>query len=715
MIGQKTINFLLFLVLILLGSAESFFIYNETLRFSEAWFLLLLVFLGFIGLVIRRQDPIVAVLCLLLASLSVLLSGVTPEELLLLEGWLATFGSLFWSSLSLLFPFVFVHFSLAFPITSQWIERRPHRLIALYLPYAVLLVFRDLITETADQVILFIFLLAFVLGLGIFMRQYFFALTTAEKNRLRVIFIGCLAGSVPYVLSLIGEPYLPLILEQLAYFLLPLFPASLVLAVLQENFFEIGRGLQRFLVYSLVGAGGVTGFFLSYIALSFFSVEEVEFGPQALLISLTLSLILIYPLRGWAQVYVSAHFYAPAAGDWKAGDVVPEFHPIRPNPYIVGNPVRSPEMFFGRQEEFQFIRRTLENQQQGCVFVLCGERRTGKTSILYQILNRRLGPTFIPAFVDMQGLVVQKDEELLQELVSRIANAVAEEQNSSELTSIQPVTSYLGFTGFMDVIARQTSGRRLVLLIDEYELIADKVQAGKLSAEVYHYLNSLLERYPRLSFVFTGSRELEPNSGWSHLLGKSFYRKITFLGRKDAEELICRPLQSKVFFRGGVVGDILRLTQGHPFYTQLFCQSMVDVANESQNNIVDQKMLREVVQRVLENPPPQLFYQWAAFSHAEKLLLSALATVLKTAERYVSSERLDRVIRSVPEEHRQQLDITQTRMHLEGMRQCSLLDRDQTRYRFSMDLLRLWIQVEHNVWNVLKEIADSEKQSMPQP
>jgi hypothetical protein len=432
-------------------------------------------------------------------------------------------------------------------------------------------VFRDLITESADQLILFIFLLAFVLGLGVFVRQYFFSLTTAEKNRLRVIFIGCLAGSVPYVLSLIGEPYLLLMLEQLAYFLLPLFPASLVFAVLQENFFEIGRGLQRVLVYSLVGAGGVTGFFLFYIALSFFSVERVEFGPQALLISLGLSLILIYPLRGWAKVYVSAHFYGPEGSEWKAGATVPDFQPIRPNPYIVGNPVRSPEMFFGRTEEFQVIRRTLENQQQGCMFVLCGERRTGKTSILYQISNRRLGPEFIPVFVDMQGLVVQKDEELLRELASRVADAVAEEQDSSELTSLQPVTSYLDFTGFMDVVARQTSGRRLVLLIDEYSLIADKVQAGKLSAEVYPYLNSLLERYPRLSFVFTGSSELEPHSGWSPLLGKSYYRKITFLGRKDAEELICKPLQGKVFFRAGVVGDILRLTQGHPFYTQLFC------------------------------------------------------------------------------------------------------------------------------------------------
>jgi hypothetical protein len=46
-------------------------------------------------------------------------------------------------------------------------------------------------------------------------------------------------------------------------------------------------------------------------------------------------------------------------------------------------------------------------------------------------------------------------------------------------------------------------------------------------------------------------------------------------------------------------------------------------------------------------------------------------------------------------------------MTLEALRQRLLLDRDQTRYRFRMDLLRLWIQVEHNVWNVLNEIQSS--------
>lgn len=139
MTAQKAVNFILLLVLILLAGVELFCVYNETLNFSEAGFLLLLVFLGFISLLIRPGDPTVAVLCLLLASLSVLASFVIPEELLVLGGWLGTLCALFWSALLRLFPFVFVHFSLIFPVTSEWVAQRPRRLALLYIPYGMLL------------------------------------------------------------------------------------------------------------------------------------------------------------------------------------------------------------------------------------------------------------------------------------------------------------------------------------------------------------------------------------------------------------------------------------------------------------------------------------------------------------------------------------------------------------------------------------------------
>jgi hypothetical protein len=73
-----------------------------------------------------------------------------------------------------------------------------------------------------------------------------------------------------------------------------------------------------------------------------------------------------------------------------AAGAAPEFVPIHPNPYIVGNPVRGRAMFFGREAEFELVQRRFQNAEHGALLVFCGERRSGKTSILFQILERRL-------------------------------------------------------------------------------------------------------------------------------------------------------------------------------------------------------------------------------------------------------------------------------------------------------------------------------------
>ena len=55
------------------------------------------------------------------------------------------------------------------------------------------------------------------------------------------------------------------------------------------------------------------------------------------------------------------------------------FEPIRPNPFIVGNPIRGRTMFFGREAEFELVRRRCQGEEQGGLLIFCGERRSGKT------------------------------------------------------------------------------------------------------------------------------------------------------------------------------------------------------------------------------------------------------------------------------------------------------------------------------------------------
>ncbi len=705
MLARRAITLTLLLIFALEAFVEIVLLKTENLKISDTWLLLVLVIIGSASLFLGKGQRATPILCLLLGSMAALVSGVAPEwiQVGLSTGALLRFV---WRALRWLVGFAFVHFALIFPTEESFLHRHPVRVLFVYVPYILLLILESLL-GAARGLGLLSMLVCLLVGLAILVRKYKFSMTPAEKNRLRVVLIGCLAGALPAALatlSLVLTEERAGRVQDLGLFMFPLFPLGLVGAVLVENFSEIGKWLQRFLTFSLAAAGAITAFFLSYWMISPL-LDDAAWGPvDSLVLASTLALVSTYPLLRWSGAYISAHFDAGDEPESVAEISGQPFRPIEPNPYIVGNPVRSPEMFFGREEDFQFIRTRLRGEQHGCVIVLCGERRTGKTSILYQILNGRLGPGFLPVFVDMQGMIVQKDSEFLDELASKIRAAIMTLPAGNASTLPAQIGSYLEFNSFMDAAATLAGNLRLVLLIDEYELIETKVQDAKLGAEIFCYFNSLLLRYPRLSFVFTGSKDLQASGAWTALLERSIYRKISFLSRRDAPKLVCAPLQNKAFFGPGRVNDLLRLTHGHPFYTQAVCQILVEVLNETQSNVVDRKAIDETVRRVLENPPPQLFYQWKTFGDLEKLVLAALATLLKKPQGYLSSDRVEKLVHSLPGDLPRHLDASVVRMHFENLRERSILDRDQTRYRFTMDLMRLWIQSEHNVWKVLSEV-----------
>ena len=271
--------------------------------------------------------------------------------------------------------------------------------------------------------------------------------------------------------------------------------------------------------------------------------------------------------------------------------------PIEPNPYIVGNPIRTESMFFGREDDFRYVRTKLEGVSQGVVIVFCGERRVGKSSILYQVLNGRLGDRFVPVFVDMQEMVISSDSEFFARISRLIAEALARKPAAlPSATAARAETASIAITGgsramsartglavsvplfdgrnpypifldFLDEVLAALNDRTLLILIDEYELMEAKVDEGKLSPDLFTFLAGLMDNKERLALIFTGSRRLEERDKkyWRELLRRSLFRKVGFLSEKDAARLISEPVAGRVVYGRGVADVIYRLTAGQPF------------------------------------------------------------------------------------------------------------------------------------------------------
>lgn len=382
-----------------------------------------------------------------------------------------------------------------------------------------------------------------------------------------------------------------------------------------------------------------------------------------------------------------------------------EFEPIRPNPYIVGNPVRGRSMFFGRETEFELVRKRFQDSSHGGLLVFCGERRSGKTSILFQILDRRLGPDFIPVLVDMQSMAITNEADFLGKIAAEIAQALGPDTTGALPDFGSTSNQSAAFQNFVARVKREFPDRKLILLFDEYELFENKIEAGTLSEDALHVLANLMESQS-IFMIFTGSQHLEArrHDYWK-ILGKSIYKRISYLERQDALDLIQKPLKNLVHYAPQTVDDIYRLTAGQPFYTQAVCQNLVDWLNENRSYEVSRETVAEVADGLVQNPLPQMIFLWDSLGRNEKLALALLAETLSDETDFATQKQLERTMSS--RGYPLDLDAAQIAPALEKLfKEDELLlknDATVSGYAFRMDLWRRWIRRMHSVWQVMRE------------
>jgi WD40 repeat protein len=324
----------------------------------------------------------------------------------------------------------------------------------------------------------------------------------------------------------------------------------------------------------------------------------------------------------------------------------PKFSVIK-NPYYAGKPIRDPSMFFGRKYLREFLMHNLVSPGQNPSIVLYGERKTGKTSILFQIEDGRLNPgsEFIPVYIDMNKMIIKDDYEFLSYVVSLIQGAIGKRHiQMLEIPLEEKENPHLYFKDiFLQNVADSVEEKRILFLIDEYEGIEKKVSEEKLSKEILSFLKSVIEPEIKLDFIFTGSKDIEDLiyfDEWSYTLGASVSRKISFLREKDATKLIKDPVGKKVWYTNRAVKMLLEISGCHPYFLQHICFNLVTLLNENKSFTADIDEVEEVIEGILKDPMPQLEFLWTRFTENQQLLVSFLAEVIQKQGGSINEERI---------------------------------------------------------------------------
>lgn len=382
------------------------------------------------------------------------------------------------------------------------------------------------------------------------------------------------------------------------------------------------------------------------------------------------------------------------------------------NPYIVGKPIKDRAMFFGREEDFASIQQKVTGSKRAGLIVLCGTRRSGKTSILFQIMNGRLGSEFLPVLIDMQAMTVENDLDFVIKLSQHIVDAVADPEVSLEKDFLaqRSMGTFEAFQRLIAKIIERLQGRKLILLFDEYEILESHIEKKLISTSILDVFSNWIDHQERVFIVFTGSDRIEERSAeyWGRFLSKAvFYQRISFLTRNDTMRLIHEPLKGVIQYEEGLPEKIYELTAGQPFYTQVFCQALVDHLNEVREYRVTSEHLKEVTDQVIENPLPQMIFSWTSLTNLEKLALSAVAELNKEQVKPVESTDLLSFARN--ERIGYEINPSSLNETLERLFQHDVLCKDakQNAYWFRMGLWLLWIARMHSIWQVVDEFKEA--------
>jgi len=361
------------------------------------------------------------------------------------------------------------------------------------------------------------------------------------------------------------------------------------------------------------------------------------------------------------------------------------------NPYIAGNPITGERMFFGRQDVFAAIRRNLIGEYQDHVIVLYGQRRTGKTSVLYQ-MHRHLPETYIPILVDLQGMSLEGMGSFLWELINIIRRSLRRSHGiqlphlDREAFLADPREQFVE-TLLTDV--REAIGDHcLLLMFDEAVLLGDKVASGQLEPDVFRYLSGLMQHHQLLTFIFCiGSRIEQMRQEFSSLFRVALYQEISFLDRESAIALITEPVKGIYEYEPAAVERILSITSGHPYYTQLVCHSIFARWQARGDGIITVADVDAILPEAVERCAANLQYIWENASAEEQAVLAALAEAAGERGEAIPRYKLDQTLA----QRGFDMPPDQVTGALKALWQKEIITAREP-YRFTVDLLRLWLR-----------------------
>jgi hypothetical protein len=274
-------------------------------------------------------------------------------------------------------------------------------------------------------------------------------------------------------------------------------------------------------------------------------------------------------------------------------------------------------MFFGRQELLERLYGEVTSGPLGQCFVLYGQKRSGKSSVLRQ-LAKRLRPPNLAIYLSLGTIDTAKAERsFVQACIDSLYERLVHDFDMTDImeqhwprefqVESSPIESFRRSVRASTRMLEARKGWREVrpiFLIDEFTYVYEYIREGLLTPAFMRQWKSLLESRT-FDAVLVGQdtmprfKEAYPNE-----FGVTHDERISYLSAEEARALAENPIMmgTESRYKGASLDRLIGLTAGSAFYLQIFCDRLVQHLNRNRLAFITESVVGDVLGQLTTGP-----------------------------------------------------------------------------------------------------------------
>lgn len=391
--------------------------------------------------------------------------------------------------------------------------------------------------------------------------------------------------------------------------------------------------------------------------------------------------------------------------DWEEMlSMLPARAPVLENPFNISRPAGG-NMFFGRSEEIKIMQRELCDAAEGRALLLYGPRRSGKSSLCKQFIERYTHAPSWGVLCSLQGAGKLTEAAILMEIADKIGESF--QQNFQVAApgwhDYRESDPQVRFRHLLKGYIEQVPDSRLILALDEFGGAIESAEKHILGHRFFTLWKELLNSFPQLSLLFAlpaSSHSTLKAKSLAHVFSFALPMEMTFLDSESAQRLLSDPLHDQhIAIHPNTMARAVMLTGGNPYYLHLIGQQLVfhlnrdtqkQVIGDNELNLVIEKIITERISQNFDFLRSELLYE------KEFLLLEKMIDLLEDSD--LKEAQLKKIA------YRTGMRTSDARRYLDRLYMGLILNRSGPSsnpfYSFKIELVRRWLTLNRSFFTV---------------